>query len=42
MWTIGWGNTIYADGRKVKQGDTITAAGAEALLKYWVEKNTPE
>ena len=40
MWTIGWGNTIYANGSKVKKGDTITAAAADALLKYWVEKNT--
>lgn len=30
--TIGWGNTFYADGRKVRMGDTITQAAADALF----------
>ena len=31
-WTIGWGNTFYADGKPVKQGDKITQAQADELL----------
>jgi len=31
-WTIGWGTTIYPDGQKVKQGDSITQIQAEAFL----------
>ncbi len=30
--TIGWGSTFYANGSRVKLGDTITQAGADALL----------
>ncbi len=29
-YTIGWGMTYYPDGRKVKRGDRITAAQADA------------
>jgi len=32
VWTIGYGNTFYADGTPVKQGDTITRAEAEQLF----------
>lgn len=32
VWTIGYGNTYYEDGTKVKQGDTITAQRAETLF----------
>ncbi len=32
VWTIGYGNTSYPDGRKVQEGDIITADYAEALL----------
>ena len=32
VWTIGFGNTFYEDGTKVKQGDKITKARAESLL----------
>ena len=32
VWTIGYGNTYYADGTKVKEGDTITRAEAEELF----------
>ena len=42
VWTIGWGSTIYANGSRVKQGDTITEAAAAVLLKYWVEKYTAD
>ena len=30
--TIGWGTTLYADGRPVKMGDTVSAEQAEHLL----------
>lgn len=33
VWTIGFGTTMYADGRKVKKGDIITQAQAEMLLQ---------
>lgn len=32
VWTIGYGNTYYENGTKVKQGDTITAQRAETLF----------
>lgn len=32
VWTIGFGSTFYEDGRKVKEGDTITMEEAERLL----------
>lgn len=31
--TIGWGTTVYPDGRKVQLGDTITEAQAEEYLQ---------
>ena len=31
VWTIGWGNTYYADGSRVKSGDVITRAQADKL-----------
>lgn len=31
VWTIGWGNTRYEDGRRVQKGDEITQARADAL-----------
>lgn len=33
VWTIGYGNTFYEDGTKVKEGDIITKQRAEELLK---------
>jgi lysozyme len=33
VWTIGWGNTYYADGSKVKQGDKITQQMADRLFE---------
>lgn len=38
FWTIGWGNTFYADGSKVKKGDVITQAEANRLFEVVVEK----
>lgn len=32
VWTIGYGNTYYEDGSKVKQGDVITQQRAEELF----------
>lgn len=36
--TIGWGSTMYTDGRKIKLGDTINEDQAEILL-MWELKN---
>jgi lysozyme len=36
--TLGWGSTMYTDGRKVKLGDTINEQQAEELL-MWELKN---
>jgi len=33
VWTIGWGNTFYEDGRPVKEGDVITQERADSLFK---------
>lgn len=35
--TIGWGCTVYHDGRIVKMGDTITQDEADAELTYQVQ-----
>lgn len=37
VWTIGYGNTFYADGTKVMEGDGISHQDAEKLLKDVVE-----
>lgn len=37
-WTIGWGNTFYQDGSKVKRGDKITQPDADALLQMTVDR----
>jgi lysozyme len=36
--TIGWGSTMYTDGRKIKLGDTINEQQAEDIL-MWELKN---
>jgi len=36
--TIGWGSTMYTDGKKVKLSDTINEDQAEAIL-MWELKN---
>jgi lysozyme len=33
VWTIGYGNTFYLDGKPVQEGDTITQDEAGALFK---------
>ncbi|WP_057935863.1 lysozyme [Algoriphagus resistens] len=33
VWTIGWGNTFYEDGSKVREGDMITKDRADALFQ---------
>jgi lysozyme len=33
-WTIGYGTTVYPDGRKVKKGDVITKAQALEYLQH--------
>ena len=37
-WTIGFGNTFYEDGSKVKHGDKITQQRAEDLFKNLLPK----
>ena len=37
LWTIGYGNTFYEDGTKVKQGDSISQERADKLLNAVVE-----
>jgi len=38
VWTIGFGNTFYENGEKVKEGDVITQARAEQLAKNVIDK----
>jgi lysozyme len=38
VWTIGFGNTFYEDGTKVKDGDVITQQRADELAKFIVEQ----
>lgn len=33
IWTIGYGNITYPNGKKVKKGDTITREEAEIMFK---------
>lgn len=37
-YTIGYGSTIYKDGRKVRLGDVITNEFAEELLRFEIDK----
>jgi lysozyme len=37
LWTIGYGNTFYEDGTKVKQGDVITQQQAENYFNAIVD-----
>ena len=37
VWTIGYGNTFYEDGTKVKDGDVITQQRAEELAKFIID-----
>lgn len=36
-WTIGYGTTIYPNGKKVRPGDTCTAEQADSFLAYHLE-----
>lgn len=38
--TIGWGSTMYKDGKKIKMGEVITLADAEDLLMWELNKKT--
>jgi GH24 family phage-related lysozyme (muramidase) len=38
VWTIGWGNTRYQDGRPVKQNDKINRIEADMLLRQEVDR----
>jgi lysozyme len=38
VWTIGWGNTQYENGAKVRQGDKITQERADELFLNVVTK----
>ena len=38
VWTIGYGNTFYADGSPVKEGDEITKEQAKRLFDLIVPK----
>jgi GH24 family phage-related lysozyme (muramidase)/uncharacterized protein YvpB len=37
-WTVGFGNTSYASGQPVKEGDKITRAEADLLLRQEVDR----
>lgn len=37
VWTIGWGNTYYADGSRVQQGDSLTKAQCDELVYVIME-----
>ena len=34
VWTIGWGTTVYPNGKKVKKGDKITLEQAKQYKAY--------
>ena len=38
LWTIGYGNTMWENGIKVKENQVIDIKRAEKLLTYWVNK----
>lgn len=42
VWTIGYGNTFYEDGNKVKKGDVITLDRANELYENIVNKRFAE
>ena len=37
-WTIGYGNTTYLDGSSVKEGDRITQADADEMLRMKLDE----
>lgn len=34
VWTIGWGNTRYENGQRVRRGDVVTRARADELFLH--------
>jgi len=38
IWTIGFGNTFYENGDKVKEDDVITQQRAEELAKFIIDQ----
>lgn len=38
VWTIGWGNTRYSDGKPVQEGNQISQASADHLLATVLEE----
>lgn len=38
IWTIGYGNITYEDGKRVQKGDSITQEKADLLFKYYANK----
>jgi lysozyme len=38
VWTVGWGNTFFEDGRPVKEGDIITQERADSLFLFILAK----
>ena len=38
IWTIGWGNTFYADGTPVKSGDKVSQEQANRLFEVILAK----
>jgi lysozyme len=38
IWTIGFGNTFYENGDKVKDGDVITQQRADELAKFIIDQ----
>lgn len=39
VWTIGWGNTFYNDGKRVREGETITQNEADYLLQWYCDNH---
>jgi lysozyme len=42
VWTIGWGNTYYANGSKVRQGDKITKGEADDMITWEMTQKESE
>ncbi|WP_017732703.1 lysozyme [Nafulsella turpanensis] len=42
VWTIGYGNTYYRDGKQVRKGDVISRQEAEELFDYVVNEFATE
>lgn len=42
IWTIGWGNTYYKNGSRVKSGDKMTKAEADAMVTWEMTEKEKE